>query len=116
MPIDIVYGTQSQSSTTVDQFVQKSRTLMEQAYSRVREYLSTGHQRQKDIYDKRVHGKPYKEGDTVWLFDTVVEKGKSKKFHHPWKGPYRVLKKISDCDYLIKSTTGKHTETIVHFN
>ena len=35
LPIDIVYGTQSQSSTTADQFVQKSHTLMEQAYSRV---------------------------------------------------------------------------------
>ena len=73
LPIDIVYGTQSQSSTTVDQFVQKSHTLMEQAYSRVRE--------QKDIYDKRIHDKPYKAGETVWLFDTVVERGQSKKFH-----------------------------------
>ena len=116
LPIDIVYGTQSQSSTSVDHFVQKSHTLMEQAYNRVREHLSTRHQRQKDIYDKRIHGKPYKDGDTVWLFDTVIDKGKSKKFHHPWQGPYRVLKKISDCDYLIESTTGKHTQTIVHFN
>ena len=44
LPIDIIYGTQSQSSTSVDHFVQKSHTLMEQAYNRVREHLSTGHQ------------------------------------------------------------------------
>ena len=113
MPFDIVYGTQSQSSTTVDQFVQKSHTLMEQTYSRVREHLSTGHQRQKDIYDKRIHGKPYKAGDTVWLFDTVVEKSQSKKFRHPWKGPYHVLRKIFDCDYLIESTTGKNKQLYV---
>lgn len=116
LPIDIVYGTQSHASTSVDHFVQKSHTLMEQAYNSVRQHLSTGHQCQKEIYDKRVHGKPYSDGDTVWLFNPIVEKGQSKKFHHPWKGPYRVLKKISDCDYLIESTTGKHTETIVHFN
>ena len=116
LPIDIVYGTQSHSPISVNSFVQKSQKLLQQAFDQVRKHLSAGHQRQKDIYDKRIHGEPYKEGDTVWLLDTVVEKGQSKKFHHPWKGPYRVLKKISDCDYLIESVADKHTQTIVHFN
>ena len=53
---------------------------------------------------------------TQLLFDAVIEKGQSKKFHHPWKGPYHVLKKISDYDYLIESTMGKHTQIIVRFN
>lgn len=113
LPIDIVYGTQSPSP---DNFVQQSHKLMEQAYHRVREHLSAGHQRQKDIYDKRVHGDPYQEGDIVWLLDPVVAEGQSKKLHHPWKGPFRVLKKISNCDYLVESTAGKHIKTIVHFN
>ena len=89
---------------------------MEEAYHRVRKNLSTGHQRQKDIYNKRVHGEPYAVGDTVWLLDTVIQKGQSKKFHHPWKGPYHVLKHISDCDYLIEQASGDHTQIIVHFN
>ena len=87
---------------------------MEQAYDKVRQHLSTRHQRQKEIYDKRIHGKPYSEGDTVWLFNPVVEKGQSKKFHHPWKVTLPCVKE--DCDYRIESTTGKHTESIVHFN
>ena len=58
LPIDIVYGTQSPSP---DNFVEQSHKLMEQAYYRVREHLSAGHQRQKDIYDKRVHGNPIKK-------------------------------------------------------
>ena len=116
LPIDIVYGTQSPSRTDVNNFVQQSHKLMEQAYHRVREHLSAGHQRQKDIYDKRVHGKPYQEGDAVWLLDPVVAEGQSKKFHHSWKGPFRVLKRISDCDYLVESSAGKCTQTIVHFN
>ena len=113
LPIDIVYGTQSPSP---DNFVRQSHKLMEQAYHRVREHLSAGHQQQKDIYDKRVHGDPYQEGDIVWLLDPVVAEGQSKKLHHPWKGPFRVLKKISNCDYLVESTAGKHIKTIVHFN
>ena len=74
---------------------------MEQAYHRVREHLSAGHQRQKDIYDKHVHGDPYQEGDIVWLLDPVVAEGQSKKFHHPWKGPFRVLKKIETVIILL---------------
>ena len=70
----------------------------------------------RKTYDKHIHGEPYKEGNTAWLFDAVIEKGQSKKFHHPWKGAYHVLTKISDCDYLIESTTGKHTQIIAHFN
>ena len=97
LPIDIVYGTQSQASSSIHHFVQKSHTLMAQAYDRVRQHLSTGHQRQKEIYDKRIHDKPYSEGDTVWIFNPVVEKGQSKKFHHPWKGPY--------CGFLIVITS-----------
>ena len=41
LPIDIVYGTQSPSP---DNFVQQSHKLMEQAYHRVCEHLSAGHQ------------------------------------------------------------------------
>ena len=116
LPIDIVYGTQSPSPTDVDNFVQQSHKLMEQAYHRVHDHLSAGHQRQKDIYDIRVHGKPYQEGDAVWLLDPVVAEGQSKKFHHPWKGPFCILKRISDCDYLVELSAGKRTQTILHFN
>ena len=99
LPVDIVYGTQSLASSTVDTYSQKSCKLLEESFNRVREHLSVGHQKQKHIYDKHIHGDPYKVGDTVWLLDTVVDKDKSRKFHHPWKGPYQIVKKISDCDY-----------------
>ena len=45
-----------------------------------------------------------------------MAEGQSKKLHHPWKGPFCILKKISNCDYLVESTAGKHIKTIVHFN
>ena len=67
------------------------------------------------MYDKHVHGDPYREGDTVWLLDTVIDEGQSRKLHCPWKGPHQIVKKISDCDYRIKSLTDQY-EQIVHFN
>ena len=62
-----------------------------------------------------MHGEPYKDGDTVWLIDTVVDKDQSRKFHHPWKGSYQIVKKVFDCDYHIKSSDGQ-CKQIVHFN
>ena len=52
----------------------------------------------------------------VWLLDPVVAEGQSKKFHHPCKRPFHILKRISECNYLVESSAGKCTQTIVHFN
>ena len=49
---------------------QLKKSLME-AYSDVRHQLQTSHQRQRGAYNKKVHGKPYKEGDFVWLYNTT---------------------------------------------
>ena len=83
LPVDMVYGTQPPVSSTVDNYAQKSRKLLEESFDRVRVHLAAGHQKQKQIYDRQVHGDPYKEGDNVWLLDTVIQKGQSRKFHHP---------------------------------
>ena len=58
-------------------------------------------QRHKQFYDKQVHGEPYKVGDLVWLFSPAVPPGKSRKLHHPWSGPFKIIKHISDATYLL---------------
>jgi transposase InsO family protein len=44
----------------------------------------------------------YKEGDFVFLSDPCMKVGQVKKFHRPWKGPYRVLKVVSKCNLLLE--------------
>ena len=88
----------------------------EKAYRCVREKLAASHVRQKDYYDKKVHGRPFAVGDFVWLHSVVIPKGKSKKLHHSWTGPYRVLTKLSDSDYRVKKLTGNKRVQVVHFN
>lgn len=46
----------------------------------------------------------------------MIPKGRPKKLHLPWTGPYRVLKKISDCDYRIKLPDSRKLPMVVHFN
>ena len=51
-------------------------------------------QRQKSLnfYDREVRGHPDQVGDLVLLHDPVVPRGHSRKFHRPWKGPFKVMK------------------------
>ena len=68
------------------------------------------------MYDRRVHGQPYQVGDHVWLHTTVLAHGNTKKLHHPWKGPYRVLKRLTDSTYRIQSLSNPREHAVVHFN
>eukprot|EP00731_Ephydatia_muelleri_P033166 Em0025g122a len=75
LPVDLMYGS-----------------------NRIEERLSE-HRRQKDIYDEKVHGKPFVPGELVWL--PAVPRGQSRKLHLPWKGPLKVLERRGDCVYKI---------------
>ena len=44
--------------------------------------------RQKEHYQRKVHREASSAGDLVWLLEP--HKAKSRKFHHPWYGPYEV--------------------------
>ena len=48
-----------------------------------------------------------KEDDEVWLRDFIVKGGMSKKFHQPWKGPYKVVRVVGKNNVDIKLRTGK---------
>ena len=52
----------------------------------------------------------------VWLYSPVVAKGKSKKLHHPWLGPYRIIKKLSDLTYRVQHHLNMKKRTVVHFD
>ena len=48
---------------------------LKQAYERVREETGQKLDRQKELYDKKVHGLPFSKGQLVWLHTTVTRKG-----------------------------------------
>ena len=64
--------------------------------------------RQKEYYDRRIRGKPYDEGDLVWLCSPVVHKDRGRKLHLPWTGPHKIVQQISEVItfnmFLVEST------------
>ena len=99
LPIDLMYGSNPIEQATLPEYVQKLKDGLENAYCLVRERCEAEHKRQKSIYDEKVHGKPFNCGDLVWLYPPAVPRGKSRKFHHPWKGPFKVIVRVVECTY-----------------
>ena len=70
----------------------KLKSTLQNSYEiTVRTKMKAELKREMEFYDEKVHGKPFEVDDLVWLHSPVVGgKGKSKKFHCPWQGPYRL--------------------------
>ena len=116
MPIDILYRTPTPQVSSPAEYAGRLRQDLELAYHRVR--VKLGHKlcRQKDLYDRKVHGRPYECGELVWLYSPVVPRGQSKKLRHPWTGPFRVVRKLSDAVYRIQNTQAPRQRLVVHFD
>eukprot|EP00731_Ephydatia_muelleri_P010034 Em0005g620a len=115
LPVDLMYGTTQGKETAVMEYVKNLKDGLLEAYALVRDRCETEHKRQKSIYDRKVHGEPYSEGDLVWLFTPAVPSGQSRKLHRPWKGPYKVVERLGDATYKLQGTRGRRPQ-IVHFD
>ena len=61
--------------------------------------MGSEQRRQREYFNRKVHGEMFKEGDLVWLFEP--HKAKSRKFYLPWHGPFGVLSRTSDVTHMI---------------
>ena len=116
LPLDVIYGMPEPAIQSPSEYAKVLHKQMTEAFALIRSKLATQHERQKDFYNHKVHGKPYAPGNLVWLHSPVIGKGKSRKLHHPWTGPYKVIKKLSDVTYRVQKLQGCKQRKVVHFN
>ena len=126
-PYSMIFGREAQYP--IDLFVPKppgdprlelgenAEKLNERLYEIHREAqmtMGTEQRRQREYFNRKVHGEPFKEGDLVWLFEP--HKPKSRKFYLPWHGPFEVLSRTSEVTYMICKRGNKEKWQKVHFN
>ena len=116
IPLDIVFGTPTSEVTNTCEYAQNLWETLEQCFKMVRENLGAAAERQKEYYNRRVHGEPYQEGDHVWLHNPTVPKVLSKKLYCPWIGPFKIVKCLSDSVYRIQDTHSRRRRQVVHFD
>ena len=114
--VDVMYGTPTPQGSTVPQYVADLRSSLSAAYEHVRERMGCKLDHQKELYDRKVHGQPFKPGELVWLHSPAVPRGQSKKLHRPWTGPYRIVAKLSDAVYRIQHSQARRKRLVVHFD
>ena len=126
-PYSMIFGREAQYP--IDLFVPKppgdprlklgenAEELNERLYEIHREAQMTKgseQRRQREYFNRKVHGEPFKEGDLVWLFEP--HKAKSRKFYLPWHSPFEVLSRTSEVTYMISKRGNKEKWQKVHFN
>ena len=65
---------------SVDSYVSQQSKIMEAAYHQIQDRMGLQQDRQKDVYDRRRHGEPFKQGDYMYccilLLSHVAVEGK----------------------------------------
>ena len=89
---------------------------MTEAFELVKIHAGNQHQQQKELYDKKIPGEPHKKGDLVWLQTPPTSRISSRKLYHPWSGPFKVIKQISESTYRIQQLNGRKQRKVVHFD
>ena len=85
LPVDIMFGSRPSDDISPNHYALQLQDSLSNAYRTVHTNMAPSHHRQKDYYDKHLHGKPLTKGDLVWLLNTAVPPGQSCKLHCPWK-------------------------------
>ena len=76
--------------------------------------MGSEQRRQREYFNRKANGEPFKERDLVWLFEP--HKAKSRKFYLPWHDPFEVLSRTSEVAYMICKRGNKEKWQKVHFN
>ena len=116
----VLMGTQTEAKEQfISNYCDELEKSMKDVQRVVKENISEAQRKQKKGYDNRNNldkSAPFKVGDRVWLNDTAVPKGLSRKFHLQWSGPYTVLNRLGGTNYHIRPESGNRKSKVVHCN
>lgn len=82
----------------------------------VRERISRAQAKQSKQYEHKVHDRvSFEPGNFVMLVNSRQTKGHVRSFEPKYVGPYLVLEKVNDVNFLIKDPESRRL-SIVHYN
>jgi len=113
--LDVALGLPTEDSLSVNDYAQYVRDRMTEANSLVRVHARKRTADMKQQYDRVVRPTTFEPGDQVMYYYPRKLKGRSPKWSRYYVGPYRVVKRLNDVNYVIRL----HDRTraiIVHVN
>ena len=116
LPVELMYGTPEPESQSSTEYATQLESTLTEAYEKVRANTTRQLDHQAELYNEKVHGKPYEVGSHVWVLFPQVPRGKSKKLYRPWSGPFVVVKRLSNVTYRVQDCNNRRKRMVVHFN
>jgi hypothetical protein len=107
LPVNLFAHIPEESTPDATEYVQHLREVLQEVHDCAREKLGTALQERKRTYDQKVHADYFETGDLVYLLDSAARKGQSRKLQPVYTGPFLVVKKCSDCLYVITNSRGR---------
>jgi len=95
--------------------VSEASERMRKAFQVVRKQLNANFERAKRRYDERVKSTKFREGEFVWHFIPRTKKGLNKKWLMTNRGPYRIVKRLNDVNFVVQRLPTSGME-IVHID
>ena len=104
VPLDVMTETPPDATPLKTDYAQAVQKRLASAHDLARRHLNKAAIRQKWNYDKRLAGRSFTVGDSVWLHLVRRKKGRNAKLDCPWQGPYLVISVLSDVVYRIQKS------------
>jgi len=113
--VDIAFGCPRPPTCSVNHYAYHTSELMAEAYALVHEHTGRCAEVMKKNYDAGARPVESQVNDLVWYFCLRARVGTSSKWTHFYSGPYGVVRKINEINYVIQLTP-KSRQIIVHVN
>ena len=104
-PLVLLGSTEEPKTRLIADYCAELEFTLKEIHATVAEKIKKAQTQQKQNYDY-----------IVWLHSTVIPKGRSRKFHKLWIGPYVILRCQRRLNYLIRPKSGKGRSSCVHRN
>ncbi len=110
LPVDVALGNNPEMnngndgpSARVRQLTSELPTIRDE----VKRRLALIQSKQKTRYDRRRRSVNFAVGDLVLVYCPIRKKGRSTKFLHRYFGPYKIVRRVSDLNYIIEPLCGR---------
>jgi hypothetical protein len=106
LPAEIMFSTGkseiSEEFNSYGDYVSHLHNCMLNAHNVARTYLQKAAKRQGEMYDAKTQQTKYEKGDMVWVRSDITQLHITPKLRCPYEGPYLIVQKLNELDYLIQ--------------
>jgi len=113
--VDIAVGCPRPPACSANEYAYHTRQLMTDAYAIVQEHTGRCAEVMKRSYDAGVRPVEFQVDNLVWYFCPRARPGTSPKWNRFYSGPYWVVRRLNDVNYVIQLTAKSRSFTM-HVN